>query len=65
MKMVERITSRLNKSVGDRSKSLKTIVPQVVVERLQLNPFDMLEWIELGKTREKVEKRGDFVVRKL
>jgi hypothetical protein len=65
MKMVERITSRLNKSVGDRSRSLKTIVPQIVVEQLQLNEFDMLEWIELGKTREKVEKRGDFVVRKL
>jgi hypothetical protein len=32
-----------------------------------LAEFDMLEWIEKvdGKSREKVEKKGDFIVRKL
>jgi hypothetical protein len=58
--MTERITSRLNKSIGDKSKSLKTVVPQIVVQRMQLSEFEMLEWIESRR-----EKQVNFIVKKL
>ena len=55
--MVERHLSRLNLTVGDRSKSLRTVVPQKIVEKLKLTDSDILEWVETIK--------GDIVVRKL
>ena len=54
--MAERIFSHLNKTIGDRSNSLRTVVPSIIVKRLNLTESDILEW---------VEKKGDIVVKKL
>ncbi|MGC2575542.1 MAG: hypothetical protein WA364_28890 [Candidatus Nitrosopolaris sp.] len=54
---MQRITSRVNRTTGNRSESLRTVVPQVVVRKMGLSAFDMIEWI--------LQKKGDFIVRKL
>jgi len=60
--MTERITSRVNRTTGNKSESLRAVIPRVVVGKMGLSAFDMIEWIESEKTR---EKKGDFIVRKL
>ena len=55
--MPERIFSHLNKTVGDKSNSLRTVVPHTIVEKMKLTDSDILEWIETSK--------GDIIVRKL
>ena len=52
--MVERIFSHLNKTVGDKSNSLRTVVPRQVVQKLGLTETDILEWI--------LQSKGDTVV---
>jgi bifunctional DNA-binding transcriptional regulator/antitoxin component of YhaV-PrlF toxin-antitoxin module len=54
--MAERIFSHLNKTVGDKSNSLRTVVPHTIVEKMKLTDSDMLEWII---------NKGDIIVRKL
>ena len=57
--MPERIFSHLNKTVGDKSNSLRTVVPRQVVQKLGLTETDILEWIL------PVSKGGTVVCRKL
>jgi hypothetical protein len=47
--MPERIFSHLNKTVGDKSNSLRTVVPHTIVEEMKLTDSDMLEWIVVNK----------------
>lgn len=47
--MAERILSHLHLTVGDRSKSLRTVIPSNVVKKLNLTPDSILEWVETGK----------------
>jgi len=55
--MTARITSRVNRTIGNKSESLRTVIPRAVVGKMGLSAFDIIEWI--------AEKKGDFIVRKL
>ena len=62
--MPERIFSHLNKTIGDKSNSLRTVVPHIIVEQMGLTDSDMLEWIIIKNKRESLVK-GDIIVKKL
>jgi antitoxin component of MazEF toxin-antitoxin module len=55
--MAERILSHLHLTVGDRSNSLRTVVPHQIVEKLHLTVSDILEWV--------VTSKGDILVKRL
>lgn len=54
--MTERIFSHLNKTIGDKSNSLRTVVPHIIVEKMELSDSDMLEWVMVNK-RETIVKK--------
>lgn len=56
MYMTERIFSHLNKTIGDKSNSLRTVVPHIIVEKMELTDSDMLEWVMVNK-RETIVKK--------
>jgi bifunctional DNA-binding transcriptional regulator/antitoxin component of YhaV-PrlF toxin-antitoxin module len=53
--MVERILSHLHLTVGDRSKSLRTVIPHNIVDKMHLTVSDILEWV--------VTSKGDILVK--
>ena len=54
--MTERTFSHLNKTVGNKSNSLRTVIPHSIVEKMELTDSDMLEWVMVNK-RESIIKK--------